>query len=134
MGIFDTLKSYIAISLLFLYISSTTEFHELLKVPVLIGHFMEHRSENKDLSFWDFIFMHYAQGQVKDADYDKDMRLPFKSLPELTCSIPMMAVIPGLQHSEVKLFLLKERMRNYRKDLFITADFSSYIWQPPKYS
>lgn len=132
MGIFSTLKSFIAISLLSLHLSSTTEIHELLKVPVLIEHFIEHRSKNQQLSFWDFIFLHYAQGKAKPADYDKDMKLPFKSIPEITCSVSMIALIPDVQSSKINNFSCQGKQRVCRKDLIVADDFHVCIWQPPK--
>jgi hypothetical protein len=73
------LKKLFAISFLFIYLFSTTELHQLLKAPLLIEHFMEHREENKDITLWQFLYAHYAGDYVKDADYDKDMKLPFKT-------------------------------------------------------
>jgi len=125
-------KSSIAISLLLLHLCATTEIHELLKAPVLIRHFIEHRSENQDLSFWGFISLHYAQGKAKPADYDKDMELPFKSIPEITCVVSMVALIPDLSSAEAGHFLQGEKKRVCRKDLIIANDFPTCIWQPPK--
>ena len=127
------MKSFIAILLLSICLGSTSEVHELLKIPILIGHFMEHRSENRQMSFWDFMILHYAKGEVKDADYNKDMRLPFKSLPELTGSILLIALIPELQLPDAKYSFAEAAKGVDRKDLFIRSGFLTCIWQPPKY-
>ena len=60
------------------YLLSTTQLIELTKIPVLVDHFKEHRSQNSSITLLGFLDMHYAHGCPKDADYDKDMELPFK--------------------------------------------------------
>ena len=67
------------ISLLFVYLYSTTEFNQLLKLSFLVEHFIEHKEENQSLSFLDFLKMHYLLDSTKHADKEKDMKLPFKS-------------------------------------------------------
>lgn len=36
-------------------------FKELCKLPSLVGHYTEHKLESKNLSFTDFILMHYNE-------------------------------------------------------------------------
>ena len=132
MDIFEKMKSAIAIFLLLLYLGSTTEMHELLKMPLLIDHFIEHRSESAGLSFWDFISLHYGQGEVRPPDYDKDMKLPFKSTPEITCTASLIALIPDLQSGEITHHPENARQRVSQKDHILSDDFPSCIWQPPK--
>jgi hypothetical protein len=48
-------------------------------MPLLVEHFIEHRQENSHLNVWQFLYMHYAMGDVHDADHAKDVKLPFKS-------------------------------------------------------
>lgn len=64
-----------AIGLLFLYLISFTEFSEVLRLPLLIEHYSEHKSKVEDLSFFEFLVMHYESDVAHD---DKDMSLPFK--------------------------------------------------------
>ena len=47
----------------------------------MFAHYLEHRQERSDLSFSDFVVMHYGTHSDRDSDSDDaaDSRLPFKS-------------------------------------------------------
>lgn len=66
--------------LLCLFTASATPVGELLKLPVLIEHLREHRRETPDMSLTAFFILHYFSGDVRDADYERDMQLPFKTV------------------------------------------------------
>ncbi len=100
---------------------------------MLVQHFIEHKKENKDITFLGFIDMHYAHGSPKDADYDEDMKLPFKSivnssLATLTfCSpIPFFKLNPKIYFKETK-----KQVSTY--SFTYSAIFFTSIWQPPKF-
>ena len=127
------LKKLIAISFFFVYLFSTTELHELLKLPLLVEHFAEHREQNKRITLWQFLSIHYAMDNVKDADYDKDMKLPFKSHDN--CVAGNVVYLPLSE----KLLLQKpiqfpEKKHFQTEDQFILTSFLSIIWQPPRLS
>jgi hypothetical protein len=50
-----------------------------MKLPLFVKHFIEHKDKDAQLSLSKFIEMHYANTDVKDVDYDEDMKLPFKT-------------------------------------------------------
>ena len=50
---------------------------ELLKLPVLAGHYWEHAAEDGPLSFSDFIDLHYANSDHEEADHEDHAGLPF---------------------------------------------------------
>lgn len=54
-------------------------FQQFYKLPVLIEHFKEHQ-QIRNLSFIDFLEMHYWGEDEKDNDADRDMQLPFKNI------------------------------------------------------
>lgn len=66
--------------LLCTFTASATPFGELLKLPVLIEHLREHRRESPDMTLIGFFILHYFSGDVRDADYERDMQLPFKTV------------------------------------------------------
>lgn len=70
------MKKLISILLLFLYLVSTTELYQLLKIPELVEHYIEHKELNPDMTLTAFLRAHYDH-PVKDKDYGKDQRLPF---------------------------------------------------------
>ena len=122
-----------AIVLLSFYLLSATELSQLLKIPAFVSHFNEHQAEDKDITLWEFLHIHYAQGDVKDADYEEDMKLPFKT-HDIGFAQISIAVPPSF------LFILNEKpivFFNKTKKQFFTDEkvFNSYqsaIWQPPK--
>ena len=60
---------------LLLYLGTFTEFHEVLRLPILVGHFIEHRAQLPSMSFLQFMAMHYKTDTPHDST---DMELPFK--------------------------------------------------------
>jgi hypothetical protein len=68
-----------AIFFLTLLLLAQTPLQQLLRLPVFIEHFSEHRAESPGLSLSFFIVLHYFSGNPKDDDYDRDMQLPFRA-------------------------------------------------------
>lgn len=126
------MKKTIAIFFLITYLFSTTALSQFLKLPAFVNHFIEHKQQNKDLTIWQFLCIHYAHGDVKDADYDKDMKLPFKTHNNTAAEISV---------AEPPFFLIINNKRTYtntkkkthilKNDSVISAYLSS-IWQPPQ--
>lgn len=52
----------------------------MLKVPQLISHFVDHHKINAQISFIDFLEMHYLGNDLNDNDEEEDMKLPFKKI------------------------------------------------------
>ena len=128
---FTILKSLVIISMMSVYLISTTELYQLVKLPMLVEHFYEHQDQDQDITLWEFLCMHYAHGDVKDADYDKDMKLPFKSHDGCSSS-SVIAYIPKdfptiakPTHSVSKTYTIYEEQ-------FLASSFLACIWQPPK--
>ena len=64
-----------AFSILIFYLISFTEFREVLRLPLLVEHYQEHKGKVAEMSFLDFLVMHYKTDVPHD---DTDMSLPFK--------------------------------------------------------
>lgn len=126
------LKKTIAIFFLAVYLLSLTELNQLVKIPVLIEHFIEHKEKDTGLSLWQFLDMHYAHGEVQDADYDRDMQLPFKSHDG--CISSLMPVFVPVSFSVQLDKPVSSEMNSYSvyTEQFVSAAFLSAIWQPPK--
>jgi hypothetical protein len=69
------MRRFSAIGLLLFYLVSFTEFREVLRLPLLIEHYGEHKSQVSEMSFLEFLVMHYETDVAHD---DTDMSLPFK--------------------------------------------------------
>jgi hypothetical protein len=128
------MKKWIAIAFLSMYLVTTTELHQLLKLPVLVEHFAEHKSKDHSITFWRFLYMHYAQGVVRDADYDKDMKLPFKSHSCCNSSITFVFLISEENYTFHVFKFLEERksVTNFYTFL-VSSSHLKAIWQPPQF-
>jgi hypothetical protein len=123
----EIVKHLLAISLIVLYVNSNTEFHELFRLPVLVEHFSEHKKLVGDISFWEFLVMHYKTNASHDAD---DSRLPFKD-PAHSFTAPTLAVpIPKIVLRESQLVAEVAHLSSYSES-FIASHLSD-IFQPPR--
>jgi hypothetical protein len=116
-----------SIGLLFFYLVSFTEFREVLRLPILVQHFVEHKSQVEDMSFLEFLTMHYSTDQAHD---DQDMRLPFKdcshSFAGQTVVLPLQKMI--LAETTQKTTLEYHSFYLQHEPQLLAVD----IFQPPK--
>ena len=126
----------VILSIYFFTLSLVPNFggHELLKLPAFVIHFLEHKKENKDITLFEFLEIHYMHGNVKDKDYNRDMTLPFKSGDACLTSLAI-AFIPF----SIPKFSFKSYPILVEKILFAEVSVASFqslsnIWQPPKVS
>jgi hypothetical protein len=126
------MNKIISISILVAYLCASTEFIQLLKIPLLIEHFIEHTAASKEITFKEFFILHYLDAQHVDGDYDKDMRLPFKTVNNSITNI--ISSIPSLR-SEFVINIDGKEGTNFISygDLFINSTYISSIWQPPRF-
>ncbi len=129
------MKNKLSILFLIVYLFTATSFLELLKIPILIEHYVEHKNTDKNLSFIGFMVIHYFSKTVIDQDYEKDKKLPFKS--DNTCNNCNVSHVYISQYNKVDIqdFFNETTLNTY---YFIKDDFSisrchNNIWQPPKY-
>lgn len=64
---------------IFLIVSNIGFFQQFYKLPILIEHYNEHQ-QRQNVSFIDFLEMHYWGEDLNDNDTDRDMQLPFKHI------------------------------------------------------
>jgi hypothetical protein len=106
--------------------------HQILKLPALVSHFAEHTYENLDMTLIDFIVIHYFNDSTKDDDYEKDMRLPFKTV-ECAASVTL-AIIQMQPFSAVQPVILITNSYPSLRNSSIRFNPAADIWQPPKFS
>jgi len=104
-----------------------------VKLPFLIEHFIEHKEKNSSMSVWEFLSIHYSQNTLKDADYSKDMKLPFKSHDG--CANINIPVFISNSFSYSILKPIHPNINTYQvlDELLFTSSFHASIWQPPKF-
>ena len=99
----------------------------MLRLPLLVEHFSEHKKLVGDISFWEFLVMHYKTNISHDAD---DNRLPFKdpahSFSASTLAVPNHKIILN----ETLLIAEVSHISSY-EETFIASHLSD-IFQPPR--
>lgn len=127
------MKKIIALTFLSMYLISTTELHQFLKLPVLVEHFSEHKQKDTSLTLWNFLCMHYANGNTKDSDYEKDSKLPFKTIDNCNSSNHI-TLLPEQKFCFNSILISTEKkVLNKFYPLFTNSTFLKSIWQPPKF-
>ncbi|MBL7918770.1 MAG: hypothetical protein JNJ40_00560 [Bacteroidia bacterium] len=103
-----------------------------MKLPLFVKHFIEHKSKDAKLTLPEFIEMHYANADVRDADYDEDMKLPFKT-HNACIGIAGISFIPNsFEDLLIHPVLSEENSYSNYQERFLTSSYLSFIWQPPK--
>lgn len=121
------MKAKIVIFLVSMYLITSTEFHQVLKLPLLVKHYVEHQEKVNDITFWEFLVMHYKTDVAHD---DQDMSLPFKD-----CHHSITAQALAMPTQKISLDS-QPTMVSRRLPIFTHTQFlSSYpgeIFQPPR--
>ncbi len=125
------MKKWAAIFVLSIYIFGATDACQLLKFPILVQHYVDHKYENPSLSLSGFLKMHYTGKIVVDDDFLQDMKLPFKTY-ETGCCISIATIVPSrveLEHVNQVPHLVKYIVWNDVRETFLSP---SSIFQPPR--
>lgn len=122
------MKKLIPILFLSIYVVSVTELHELFKLPQLVEHFIEHKSEDKKTTFLDFLVLHYSDSNHSD----EDTQLPFKSHHDCGNIVNAGFVTFHSFCLVVKSTPMESKIHNTYSTDFISSAYLSSIWQPPK--
>ncbi len=116
-----------AIGLFLIYLVSFTEFKELLRLPLLVEHYGEHRAKAGELSFFEFLVMHYETDVAYD---DRDNRLPFKD-----CSHSFIGQVVMLPIQKLSLTERLESNATTHQFFYLQHEpklIAIDIFQPPK--
>ncbi len=124
------MRYHFARFLLILFLLQNTELGELLKVPLLVGHYHQHLHLHPGTTVIGFLKMHYLDKTVVDEDYAQDMQLPFKTLDNhnLTIQLWMPPVVISVAH--LHPFHLGPKIIYFSS--YIPSTFSNKVFQPPK--
>jgi hypothetical protein len=128
------LKKTASIFFLIIYLFSTTEAIQLLKLPVIFQHYAEHQLEDRSISFFEFLDIHYMHGSPKDKDYDKDMKLPFKTPSDYISAVTMAVVPQTFSLSFIKPIAIVDQKNFIILNQCVASAYLANIWQPPKSS
>ncbi len=121
-----------AILFLTVLVFSQTELHQILKLPILVQHYFEHKAESKDISLSQFIVLHYFSGDPVDDDYARDMQLPFKTndcLQVITSIVVPEEIVFELPFETP---LIKD-FPKFHND-WIESSYAKSIFRPPQFA
>jgi hypothetical protein len=127
------MRRIFALAFLTIYMFSATELHQFLKLPTLVDHFSEHKHKDSSITLWKFLCIHYAHGNVKDGDYDKDSKLPFKTNDNCN-STNHITILPEQKFCFNTILVSSEKkVLNKFYPSFSNSTYLEAIWQPPKF-
>lgn len=118
-----------AVLMLLIYAMVSTPVREFVKLPELYLHYLEHRSENKNISFSSFFSMHYDS--ASDHAQKQHQNLPFKSTDNI--SFWWLQVPEGIKIEEKNTNLnIVASLDNFILRQCSISQFQPAIWQPPR--
>ena len=126
------MRKFFILCLVSSFLLSATELRQLLKLPVLVVHYMEHKQLNYDLTFVNYLQMHYASTTQHDEDYEKDMRLPFKTQDSNHSSNALDLIAKTIETPTFEVKNLDFFSYAAFKPNWDLSTFLSNIWQPPR--
>jgi hypothetical protein len=62
-----------------IFICSSTELHQFIRLPFLVQHFRQHQKEDPGMGLFAFLKDHYQGEQDNEKDSDEDTQLPLRS-------------------------------------------------------
>ncbi|MDX5437572.1 MAG: hypothetical protein LPK03_10280 [Pontibacter sp.] len=127
------MKQSVAIVFLLVYLFAGSTLQQLMKVPVLLEHYREHKAMDQHISMLGFFTMHYLSGAVKDADYARDMQLPYKSAEQASSPSPSVYIPPMFSELILSPPLLAQKDYPLLEETGTPTPFGCSIWQPPKH-
>jgi len=113
------------------YLFGSTNACQLLKLPLLVRHYIRHKQENPGITLAAFFKIHYVDEQPFDADYTQDMQLPFKTTPDTFCqnTPSLVPVFPKVDLTAPVPRLAERPVFNEDIPPYLTA---TGIFQPPR--
>lgn len=114
---------------IFLIASNSSFVQQFYKLPILIEHYQEHK-QLMDLSFIDFLSMHYWGEDLKDNDADRDMQLPFKTISSSSLHFVFILDDKDLLPLPFNPELPQLKIPTYRSDLHSDPNLLS-LFRPP---
>lgn len=125
------MKKGLLLIILFSFLITSTELHEMFKIASFIEHYLEHKQSDENLNFIDFVALHYSNENHKDGSESK---LPFKSQHDFNFASKLFKVTIT-KHLFSYTFNLKHLKKAFvtNNDNKKTSQLIHTIWQPPKF-
>ncbi|MSP08204.1 MAG: hypothetical protein EXR15_06055 [Chitinophagaceae bacterium] len=130
------MKKLITISFLSIFLCANTEIGQLLKLPTLIHHYLEHHDDKNDdeygISFIDFLEKHYNEKDNHSDNAKNDhQNLPFKCNDCNTMNTVIAFVQQTVFALHTTYIISTKNAACYTEQHYTSKSFGN-IWQPPK--
>lgn len=115
---------------------ANTEIGQLLKLPTLIHHYLEHHDDKNDdeygINFTDFLKKHYNENdhQSDNAKHDHQ-NLPFKTMDCHSLNTVIALVQQNIFALHNNAVISSKNVAGYTEQHYTSGSFGS-IWQPPR--
>jgi hypothetical protein len=120
-------KGKIIVGMLLIYLVSSTEVHELVRLPLLVKHYQEHKEQVTGITFWEFLVMHYKTDVPHD---DQDTRLPFKTCHHSLASTALAVTSQRITLTIPLPVVVKQELSSHHS--IPQASYLEEIFQPPR--
>lgn len=127
------LKNSIVILLLSVHLFAVTEAHQLLKLPMVFHHYVDHQQEDPQMSFMSYLVLHYLQHDSHEHDNGAHGNMPFKNT-----STDCFAMLTFNGFTAPLWTMIKRPVyfvKNYSypsSEVFTHTDYLNQIWHPPQ--
>ena len=122
--------------MLSIFLCANTEIGQLLKLPNLIEHFIEHHDheDENSITFFDFVKSHYNDNHKhSDTDkHDQHQNLPFKTINTNLNTVIAFENQPTISFRKPINIVVNNTVPFPQE--FYTSDVFASIWLPPKLS
>jgi hypothetical protein len=127
------LRRLVSILFFLIFLSANTEFGQLLKLPVLIHHYLEHVELDENESLANFLKVHYE----REINHPDDIHGDHENLPFKTSDIHTAHVLVILQPLQIEVLSITEKKVVQDKKIYSIEEHYSFahlrnIWQPPR--
>lgn len=121
-----------AIFFLSLFLLSYTELGQLLKLPKIVTHYLEHKKWEPGVGFLAYFHMHYFSDDKNEGDDAKDHQLPFKEHNDCqahgTISITFSSFDLAVSQYPIQTSIIYPHHHDDR----IVSAFKGSVFQPPR--
>lgn len=125
------MKRFVAIFLLLHLLSVNSFGVEVLRLPSLVHHFLEHEKEAGNLSFAGYLVAHYIQGEHLETDHS-DENLPFKHNHDCCAHQSLVAIFLVPDENLKQLSLDPIAPVCISTEEHVTSSYCGSIFQPPR--
>ena len=126
------MRRIMTISFLAVYFLGNTEVGQLVNIPKLIEHYHEHQLMNSNVSFVDFVSMHYFGDDGITSDDYQDNELPFRQLHKPFSAI--VYIVPHVASFNSNTTFISPEKFTLTNDEFQHAGYSGLPIHPPELS